>query len=69
MHFKLSDVGPLSLNIDFPETLDNILEMCAGQLEKPVGSVIVVRAGQVVPNKAQIEPNDVLDVYPAISGG
>lgn len=69
VHFKLADRESIQLDTDRPETLAAILEMCSEKLDNPMGSVIVVRAGKVVARQALVELNDILDVYPAISGG
>ncbi|WP_268753210.1 hypothetical protein [Desulfopila aestuarii] len=42
--------------------------MCNDATDKPIGFVMAIRAGKVVHSQALVESNDILSVYPAISG-
>lgn len=69
VRFKLADTDQIQLTTNNPESLEAILKRCNESLEEPLGSVIVIRDGKVVPGQNLVEPGDILDVYPAISGG
>ena len=69
LNFKLADTEPLHLDIGRPERLEKILELTNDTLGEPIGSVLVIRAGKVCGKQVLIEPNDILDIYPALSGG
>ncbi len=69
VNFKLTDLGPVCLDTDRPEKLEIIFSLCPAEHAKKIGSVIVIRSGKVIGKEALVEPNDILDVYPALSGG
>lgn len=69
VRFKLADIGPIHLDIGQPEKLKKILQLCSDKHGESIGSVIVIRSGKVCGKLELIEPNDTLEVYPAISGG
>ncbi len=69
VHFKLSDLGRVQLDIVAPTTFENLLEQCALKSGSKVGSVIAVKNGKVFGLQETVENGDFIDVYPAISGG
>ncbi len=71
VHFKLSDLGCVQLDIAEPTTFEKVLEQCAlnNASTSTVGSVIAVKNGKVFGLQETVENGDVIDVYPAISGG
>ena len=69
LHFKMSDRGIVQLNIVAPTTFENLLEQFAFKSGSTVGSVIAVKNGKVFGLQETVENGDVIDVYPAISGG
>jgi len=72
VHFKLSDIGRVQLDIVAPTTFENLLEQYAlknGSTVGFAGSVIAVKNGKVFGLQETVEDGDVIDVYPAISGG
>ena len=69
VHFKLSDLGSVQLDIVAPTTFENLLKQNALKNGSTVGSVIAVKNGKVFGLQETVENGDVIDVYPAISGG
>jgi len=69
VHFKLSDLASVQLDIVKSTTFENLLEQCALKNGSTVGSVIAVKNGKVFGLQETVENGDVIDVYPAISGG
>lgn len=69
VNFKLSEAGTVSLNIDVPERLDDVLSQCAVQAGVDLGGYIAVRKGKVITGDELIHDSDEIDVFPAISGG
>lgn len=69
VHFKLSNQNSVQLDIAVPATFDKVLELCAAVTGMAIGSVIAVRDGRVLSLHEMVTVADVIDVYPAISGG
>lgn len=69
VNFKLSDLGRVQLNIVAPTTFEEVLKLCALKNGSSVGSVIAVKNGKVFSLQETVKSGDVIDVYPAISGG
>ena len=69
IRFKLSDRGTIELPVTIPTTFQRVLEMCEELTDSSIGSVLAVRNEKVLNLLDKIEKDDVIDVYPALSGG
>lgn len=69
VNFKLREATPVELELTQPELLGDVLERSAKIACLELGGVIAVRNGRVVSHKDLIHQDDVLDVFPALSGG
>lgn len=69
VHFKLSELGRVQLDIITPTTFEEVLKLCVLKNGSSLGSVIAVKNGKVFNLQEIVENGDVIDVYPAISGG
>ncbi len=67
--FKLSDAGTVNLDINKPEPLHNIIKKSAKMAGVMLGGYIAVRNDKVITADGLVEPDDEIDVFPAISGG
>lgn len=69
LRFKLSELDTVQLSIDQPVEFSKVLELCSEKTATNLGSVIAVRNGKVLNLQDIINLEDVVDVFPAISGG
>ena len=69
LNFKLCTLGSVQSNIITPTTFEIVLGQYALKNSSEVGSVIAVRNGKVLGLQDVVLDGDVIDVYPAISGG
>lgn len=69
LHFRLSDRDTIELAVDQPEELRVILSRCDDQSGEKIGDVIAIRDGRVVPLHGLVRDGDVIELFPAISGG
>jgi len=69
LHFRLSDRNPIELDIDEPAELEEILSRCVDRTGGEVGEVIAIRSGRVVPLDGLVRDGDVIELFPALSGG
>ena len=69
LHFKLSSLGSVQLDIAAPVTFKEVLEECALMRGSEIGAVIAVKNGRVVGLQDRVDSGDSIDVYPALSGG
>lgn len=69
VNFKLSGLGSLQSDLIAPTKFAIILEQCALKTGQDFGSVIAVRNGKVLSLRDAVTEGDVIDVFPAISGG
>lgn len=69
LHFKLSTLGSVQLDIAAPTTFTEVLEQCALISGIEIGAVIAVKDGQVVGLRDTVSSGDSIDIYPALSGG
>lgn len=69
LRFKLSELGTVELKIEQPVEFKTVLERCSQQTGTKLGSVIAVRSGKVLKLQDIVYTDDVVDVFPAISGG
>ncbi len=67
--FKLSEAGSVDLAISEPQPLQGILNKAAAQAGIKLGGFIAVRDGQVITAEKRVDVDDVIEVFPAISGG
>ncbi len=67
--FKLSEAGCVELDLSKPEPLQNVLQKCAAQAGIELGGFIAIRNGNVLTAKKLVHNDDVIEVFPAISGG
>lgn len=69
LHFKLSELGSVTLDIDQPEQLASLVQRCAAGSDNDPGGYIAVRNGRVLKGDSLIEDEDTVTILPAISGG
>lgn len=69
LNFKLSTLGSVESDINTPTTFERVLKQYELKSGCPVGSVIAVRNGKVLGLQDAVVDGDVIDVYPALSGG
>lgn len=69
INFKLTEAAPVRLQLTEPELLGLVLEKSAQLASITLGGVIAVRNGKVVSSHDYIYQDDVIDVFPALSGG
>lgn len=69
IHFKLTEAAPVMLEMVEPKKLAVVVQECAQQKEVELGSYIAVRNGKVITPDTLVAGNDVIDIFPAISGG
>ncbi len=67
--FKLSDRADLEIPLSAPENLGDLLDRVSRETDMKLGGVIAVRQGRVVAGHKTVEDQDVIEIYPAISGG
>lgn len=65
----MSDLGIIELNIVESQTFEQVLKLCSESTGTDIGSVIAVRSGKVLNLRDIVFTDDVVDVFPAISGG
>ena len=69
MIFKLSEAGSVELTLSGPQTLQVVLENAAVQAGIQLGGFIAIRDGKVLTAEKMVDVDDVIEVFPAISGG
>ena len=69
VNFRLSGAGSVTLNIEAPKRLDEVIRQCAVQAGIRLGGYIAVRKGKVLTEAAEVGGEDEIDIFPAISGG
>ena len=68
-NFKLTERGIVNLPLSRPEQLGAVLQQYAVEQHIVLGGYIAVRGGKVVKGKSLINEGDMIDIFPAISGG
>lgn len=68
-NFRLTERGKVDYPLSTPETLEIVLQKCADGEGITLGGYIAVRSGKVITAGDLISESDVVDVFPAISGG
>ncbi len=69
LRFKLSDKADLEVPLSTPENLGDLLSRVSRDTGMKIGGVIAVRQGKVVAGHKIVEDQDIIEIYPAISGG
>lgn len=69
INFKLSDLKPLEIQIDKPETLAHVLALCRERTSIDIGDFIGTRNNRVITLDQIVENGDEINIFPAISGG
>lgn len=69
LRFKLSELGTVTLSIVQPTDFKKVLEMVSAMSGTTLGAVMAVRNGKVLNLQELVYTDDVIDVFPAISGG
>lgn len=69
VHFKLTDVGKVEIEIAKPERLEDVLQRCAAKANIQIGGIIAIRNGGVIQGSDMVANGDEIDAFPAISGG
>lgn len=69
VNFKLTDCDPIHLQVNSPEKFEHILQRCATQGKIQVDGIIAIRENRVLKAGDLVRDLDVIDVYPALSGG
>jgi len=69
LHFKLSPLDRVDLNLASPLPLTDLLDLAVDQNGVKIGGTMVVRRGKLLAEDELIYDGDELDIYPALSGG
>ena len=69
VNFRLSKAGTVNVEVDEPLPLKTILAKAATIAGIELGGVIAVRSGEVITLTTTVNNHDIIDVFPAISGG
>jgi molybdopterin converting factor small subunit len=68
-NFKLTERGIVNCPISRAERLDVVLQQYTAEEGIDLGGYIAVREGKVMKGKSLINDGDMIDIFPAISGG
>ena len=69
VNFRLTEAGEVNVELNEPQPLARVLDQAASHAGIELGGVIAVRSGQVITLDTPINDDDIIDVFPAISGG
>lgn len=69
LNFKLSDSATLEVPLSGPVNLGDLLDQVSQDTGNQLGRVIAVRQGKVMASHEAVEDQDIIEIYPAISGG
>lgn len=69
INFKLIDVGSVKLSVEKPEPLEKLLHQISTIDGLELGHIIAIRNGSIIKGSDLVENGDVIDLFPAISGG
>ncbi len=67
--FKLTEAGKVDFPLGVPEKLDTVVKQCAAREGLPLGGYIAVRDGKVISGDTLVATGDLVEIFPAISGG
>ncbi len=68
-NFKLTERGIVKCPISRAERLDVVLQQYTAEEGIDLGGYIAVREGKVMKGESLINDGDMIDIFPAISGG
>jgi len=68
-NFKLIAREQVNCPLARPDYLETVLQQYADMEGITIGGYIAVREGKVIRGKNLIDDSDVIDIFPAISGG
>ncbi len=69
LHFKMSELGYVSVDIKQPEPLKSIVTRTAAGSDFDLGSCIVIRNGRIIDAATIITDGDEISILPALAGG
>ncbi len=69
VHFKLSSVGKIELPLTKKTTWEKLLEKCTASHVVDTSGIFAVMDGKVLSANDLVSDGDVINVFPAISGG
>ncbi len=69
VNFKLMDIGTIRVDIHKPETMAKVLQLCCTKPNVDFATIMAVRNSTIVKIDDLVEDGDVIDIFPAISGG
>ena len=69
VNFRLTETGEVNVELNDPLPRAKVLDNAANLAGIELGGIIAVRSGQVITLETQINNNEIIDVFPAISGG
>jgi len=69
IRFKLSDRDDIEIPLPEPENLGDLLDRVSRETGTELGGYIAVRQGKVIAAHTAVEDQDVIEIFPAISGG
>jgi len=69
VHFRLSEIGQIELELEAAAPWSSVVQRCAVADQIDVDGILAVRAGKVLGGEDIVNNDDVIDVFPAISGG
>lgn len=69
IRFKLSEAEPVRLELDGPVELEKVLPRAAALANVELGGYIAIRDGEVITSASTVGSDDVIEVFPALSGG
>jgi len=69
VNFRLTEAGEVNVELDETLPLAEVLDKAANLAGIELGGIIAVRDGQVITLETQVNNNEIIDVFPAISGG
>lgn len=67
--FRLSEAGTVKLKLTEPQPLKDVLKKCAETANIELGGFIAIRDGKVITAETPVEEADIIEVFPALSGG
>ena len=69
LFFRLTEAGKVEIEISEPQQLDVVLQKGAVQAGIEIGDYLAVRDGNVIKGDTVVSEGDLVDIFPAISGG
>jgi molybdopterin converting factor small subunit len=69
INFKLMDIGSIEVDIHKPEPMEKVLQLCDTCSKVDFRAIIAVRNGTIMKGHDLVEDGDIINIFPAISGG